>query len=72
MSDLAADHKSLDGKALKGGSVWQRGVTYSANDTVVHDGGIWRCIEPHMSGETFAHDRFILQVMRGRDGKDLR
>jgi len=69
---LKADHAALDAKALRGGSVWTRGASYAVNDTVVHDGGLWRCIEGHTSGETFAHDRFVLQVKRGRDGKDAR
>jgi Carbohydrate-binding module family 5/12 len=67
-SDLAA----LDAKALKGGATWARGVAYAKNDCVQHAGGLWRCCEDHVSGATFSHECFLLQVKSGRDGKDAR
>jgi hypothetical protein len=50
----------------------QRGVVYAVNDTVQHDGSLWRCVETHTSGAAFSHDYFLLQIKHGRDGKDAR
>jgi len=72
IAELKAGAAALSATALKGGSTWARGVAYILNDTAQYDGSLWRCVEPHVSGETFAHDRFVLQVKHGRDGKDLR
>jgi hypothetical protein len=62
----------LDTKALKGGLPWARGTGYATNDVVQHDGSLWKCIDGHVSGATFSHEHFILQIKRGRDGKDAR
>lgn len=69
---LKADHAALDAKALKGGAVWARGVAYAVNDIVQHDGSLWRCLELHVSGASFSHECLLLQVKRGRDGRDAR
>ena len=69
---LESAHAALESKALKGGAPWQRGVLYTVNDVVQHDGGLWKCVETHGSGASFSHEHFLLQVKRGRDGKDLR
>jgi hypothetical protein len=69
---LKADHAALDAKALKGGAVWQRGAMYAVNDCVQFDGSIWKCVETHVAAASFSHDCFLLQIKRGRDGKDAR
>lgn len=72
VSALENAHIDLAQKALKGGATWQRGVTYAVNDTVNYDGSLWKCVEGHVSGATFSHEHFLLQVKRGRDGRDMR
>ena len=70
VAELESSHAVLNEKALKGGAPWQRGVTYAVNDCVQHDGGLWKCVETHVSGANFSHEHFLLQIKRGRDGKD--
>ncbi len=72
VAELESAHAVLESKALKGGAAWQREVLYTVNDVVQHDGGLWKCVETHGSGASFSHEHFLLQVKRGRDGKDLR
>ena len=69
LAALEASHAALDLKALKGGAPWQRGTGYAANDIVQHDG---KCIEAHVSGATFSHEHFLLEIKRGRDARDAR
>jgi Carbohydrate-binding module family 5/12 len=69
---LKAAHAALAEKALTGGAAWQRGRLYAKNDCVQYDGSLWRCVEAHVSGATFSHEHFVLQVKHGRDGKDVR
>jgi hypothetical protein len=72
IAELESAHVILASKALTGGLPWQRGTLYVVNDCVQHDGSLWRAIETHTSGSTFSHENFVLQIKRGRDGKDLR
>jgi hypothetical protein len=72
IADLEASHAALDAKALKGGLPWQRGTSYAVHDVVQHDGSLWKCVGSHVSTESFSHEHFLLQIKRGRDGKDAR
>jgi hypothetical protein len=72
IAELEASHASLEAKALKGGLPWARGTSYAVHDTVQHDGSLWRCVGSHVSTESFSHEHFLLQIKRGRDGKDAR
>lgn len=69
---LEARVAALEDTSLKAGGTWTRGQAYAKNETVQHDGSLWRCCESHTSGASFSHEHFILVVKRGRDGRDAR